>query len=100
VFQSTHDRVSVKRYDSAHVVDGAFERVLWAQRHAYSHAQWQHEDFKRSGLFVTPAAAERLVPFGIIPVQDIVENEESRHAGLVAPRAPIDDAETSLKGYR
>lgn len=100
MFQSVHDRVSAKRYDGAHIVDGAFERELWALKHARLHPQWQHDDFKRSGLFVTPAAAERLVPFGIIPVQDIVESVESAHAGLLAPRAPIDDAETSLKVLR
>lgn len=36
----------------------------------------------------TPEAAHRLVPYGIIPLSDMVLNHEVEHAANTAPRAP------------
>ena len=84
-------------YDQFRIAEGAKERQEWANKHAKTHSEREHLDLRASGLLVTPEAAEKLVPYGIIPVQDIVMNEESAHAALQAARAPSDDAETTLR---
>lgn len=66
----------------------------WSNNHARTrHTQREHENHRRSGRFLTPEAAAKLIPLGIYPVQDIVLDDEVRHAGLLAPRAPKDDVE-------
>jgi len=39
-----------------------------------------------------------MAPFGLVPVLDAAD-EEIAHAMATAPRAPLDDAESSLRGY-
>jgi hypothetical protein len=65
----------------------------WATYHNRTHSSREHESFQKSGRFLSPEATEKLVPLGIIPVSDIVTDDEVRHAGLLAPRAPKDDTE-------
>jgi len=94
VFQSVYDRVPNKLYDLAHQAAGAVERQEWANKHARLHSDKEHENLRASGLLVTPFAAQKLIPYGVIPVQDMVLSDESRQAGLEAARMPTDDAET------
>lgn len=63
----------------------------WADDHNSQHSQRLHEAFRDTGMFLTPEATEKLVPLGIIPVQDIVLSSEHAHAALQAKRAPNDD---------
>lgn len=91
VFQSELDRIDQQTVFEA--FEARMRRMEWSHRHAKRHPSREHEELARSGRFLTPEATEKLVPYGIIPVQDIVMSDEVRHAGLLAPRAPINDAE-------
>jgi hypothetical protein len=76
----------------------AIETKEWRERHRKSHTEREHEAFRASGRTFSPGAAHRLAPFGLISWDDAQEDEVA-HAMLVAPRAPIDDVETTLKGW-
>ena len=78
-------------------VQWAVEILLqeWALNHNKKHPQKQGEQLRSTGRFLTPEAAERLIPLGIIPLQDLAMDDESSHAGRLAPRAPINDVEGS-----
>jgi len=67
----------------------------WSNKHNKTHTAQQHQNFRSTGTFLTPEATERLVPLGIIPIQDIVFSEEHAHAGRQAKRAPDNDVEGS-----
>jgi hypothetical protein len=56
-----------------------------------AHSAREHLEFQASGRFMTPEAALRLIPLGIIPLQDMVFSAEHVQAGLEAKRAPTDD---------
>ena len=76
------------------------EIMIWREKHNKEHTDKQHLDFAASGLTFTPEAAYRLAPFGLVPVGDsTVVNTEVGTALAEAPRAPDNDAETTLKGY-
>ena len=77
------------------ILEADLLRRDWSQRHARLHPQWEHEQLAKSGLHCTPEALEKLVPFGIIPVTDIIVSDESRAAGLEAKRMPDNDVEGS-----
>jgi hypothetical protein len=83
-------------YDSSAEIQWAVEIMLqeWATGHNKQHTERQHRQFKKSRRFLTPEATIRLAPMGIIPVQDMVFDEEVAQAGLEAPRAPFNDAQT------
>jgi len=70
-------------------------RRQWSQVHAKIHTSTEHRQLALSGRHCTPEALQKLVPFGIIPVTDIVFDQESEHAGLEAGRAPTNDVEGS-----
>lgn len=83
-------------YPSDPEVQWAVEILLqeWALNHnRNARCKAAGESLRRSGRFLTPEAAEKLVPKGIIPVQDMVMDDESAHAARLAPRAPNDDVE-------
>lgn len=81
------------------------DRLLeWSPIHQWRHDDWrtrhtkarhtEHEvnSFRLSGLSLTPEAAHRLAPYGVISLDGLFD------AGLAsamaeAPRAPVDDAE-------
>lgn len=99
VFQSPVDRSadSNHRYPSMlEAFSAERERSEWANQHAKLHTEKEHADFNKSGRFCTPEAAMKLVPLGIAPVSDIVLSAEHEHAGAVAPRTPIEDAEDHI----
>ncbi len=75
--------------------------VEWRERHNKTHSDEEHLTFASSGLTFTPEAAEKLAPFGLVPVGDsTMVNTEVGQALENAPRAPVNDVETTLKGYR
>jgi hypothetical protein len=73
------------------------ETVEWRIRHNKKHPDHVHLAFIASGLTFTPEAAHKLAPFGLVPVAD-AEQPEIKHALATAPRAPVDDVETTMKG--
>lgn len=77
----------------------AVETRQWRTEHNRTHAGGEHIHLAASGLTFTPEAAIKLAPFGLVPVGD-AEVVEIAQALREAPRAPIDDVETTLKGWR
>lgn len=71
-------------------------RQVWAEAHAKTHTQAEHRQLRMSGRSVTPEAAERLVPFGIAPLTDMLVSDEHAHAGRQAPRHSPNNPEGSL----
>lgn len=63
----------------------AIERQLWAEKHKKTHTQFEHDLLAMSGLVMTAQAAHRLAAYGIIPLSDMVTNEEVEAALLEAP---------------
>ena len=76
----------------------SIEIAQWRQTHNKRHSAREHMAFRESGLTLTPEAAYRLAPYGLVPVSDI-DNHEIVDALAIAPRAPVDDVETTLKHY-
>lgn len=65
----------------------------WALHHNKRHSDTEHDQFRKSGRFLSPEAAEQLIPKGIIPMQDMSVSEESAHAARLAKRVPTVDVE-------
>lgn len=84
-------------YEANEEIKLAVEILLqeWTVNHNKRHTPKEHRNFRMSGRFLTPEAAEKLIPLGIYPVQDIVMDDEVRHAAAIAPRKPTDDVEGS-----
>ncbi len=95
LFQPELDRVPSNEYTPEVILAAEIQRRAWSHRHAKNHKAHEHRSLALSGRHCTPEALIRLVPFGIIPITDIVLDDESRFAGLEAPRAPNDDVETT-----
>jgi len=72
------------------------ETETWRRRHNLTHSEKEHLQFKESGRTFTPEAAHKLVPFGLVPVND-AQDEEVAAAMLAAPRAPVNDVEQLTK---
>lgn len=70
----------------------------WRNKHNGTHSEAEHRAFVASGRTLTPEAAIKLAPFGLVPVDDAITDEEVAQALREAPRAPVDDVETTLKG--
>ena len=87
-FQSELDRLSLPL--PSEVYAAAELRRRWSVKHSGSHTSAEHRSYKASGLFMLPEAALRLIPFGIVPISDIVldESNSSRQAASEAPRSP------------
>lgn len=93
IYQPELNRTPAPDYTNEVILAAEILRREWSQKHARTHSPAQHRQLKLSGRHCTPEALQRLVPFGIIPVTDIVMDPESEHAGLTAARAPFDDVE-------
>ena len=68
----------------------------WRLKHNRKHTAHEHLQLAESGLTFTPYAAQRLAPYGLVPIADAQEDEIS-HALREAPRAPVDDVETTRR---
>ena len=75
------------------------ETQEWRRFHNLKHPESVHRAFRATGLTLTPEAALKLAPFGIVPIGDALTNDDTPCALLEAKRAPQDDVETTLKGY-
>lgn len=71
----------------------AIETSEWRTYHNRKHSEQEHLALAASGLTLTPEAAYKLAPFGIVPIADALINAETSCALLEAPRVPADDAE-------
>lgn len=76
----------------------AVETAEWRSKHNRKHSEKEHLAFSKRGLTFTPEAAIKLAPFGLVPVADATDPEIAQ-ALAEAPRAPINDVETTLKGW-
>lgn len=91
IFQPALNRLAFPTLlDSLEATD---QRKAWSHKHARTHTDAEHNQLLLSGLHCTPEALHKLVPFGIIPASDIAISNESEHAGLEAPKAPLDDVQ-------
>lgn len=77
----------------------AIETRRWRNKHNRKHSAREHLALEMSGLTFTPEAVVALAPFGLVPVMD-AEVPEIAQALREAPRAPIDDVDTTPKGWR
>jgi hypothetical protein len=66
-------------------------RALWRGLHAEGHTQEEHDKLRKSGDLMTPEAALRLVPLGIVPLQ---MSADMADVLAEAPRVP--DARVSV----
>jgi hypothetical protein len=73
------------------------EIIEWRRKHNLSHSEKEHVAFIRSGRTLTPEAAQKLAPFGLVPLSDS-QDPEIAQAMREASRAPTDDVQTTLKG--
>lgn len=93
IFQPALNRVAEDAYTPEVILAAEIQRREWSQTHARTHTTTEHRLLALSGRHCTPEALQRLVPFGIIPVTDLVMDPESEQAGLEANRAPRTDIE-------
>lgn len=77
---------------------GEQEIVQWREQHNLRHTAAEHLALAKSGLTFTPEAALKMAPFGLVPIAD-AEVPEIAQALREAPRAPVDDVDSTLKGY-
>jgi hypothetical protein len=78
-------------------VAASIEIKEWRSNHNKKHTEHEHLAFVASGLTLTPEAAYRLAPFGLVATADALDSEEVAQAMLEAPRAPMDDVESTPK---
>lgn len=86
LFQPRLERVPDREYTEALQEQSLSIQRWWASEHNKKHPQWKHEQLAMSGRFLTPEATYALVPYGIIPLSDLVFDGDSAAAGLEAPR--------------
>jgi len=86
MFQPELERCSDDEY-TPDVRRASFKQQRWwAEEHNKTHPDWEHRQFNNSGRFLSPEATYRLVPYGVIPLSDLVFDGDSAAAGLEAPR--------------
>jgi hypothetical protein len=88
VFQPAEERVPDREYTRAAKSNSAKLQREWAKVHNRTHPDWEHKQFEASGRFLSPEATYALVPFGVIPLSDLVFSAENAAAGIEAPRMP------------
>ena len=86
LFQPELERVPDQRYTREVQAQSLSIQRWWADSHNKTHPDWEHRQYKLSGRFLTPEATFRLVPYGIIPLSDLIFDSDSAAAGLEAPR--------------
>ena len=65
------------RICGAHFVHhNIYERYQWSHLHANTHTFKQHDLLNKSKLWLLPAAARKLASYGIIPLKDLVLDDE------------------------
>lgn len=94
VFQPAVNRLPDHEYDALAYLQGTVAEKAWSANHNRKHSDMEHRLLAASGRFVTPEAAYRLVPYGIVP---LVQDDEVAHASQTAPRCPTDSPLTTLR---
>ncbi len=90
VYQSELDR----NYTNLEEWYEAMERRrAWSHSHSKLHGEREHLALAQSGLWVTPEAASKLAAFGIIPISDMVLNEEVSCALAESNPYPTEDSQ-------
>jgi hypothetical protein len=99
IFQSMLNiDVSDGEYDAEIELAAHIETTEWRRKHNRRHSEKEHGQFRASGLTLTPEAAHKLAPFGLVAIGDSNDVEVAQ-AMYEAPRAPVNDVETTLKGW-
>ena len=83
-------------YNSEIRLAASIEVLEWRSKHNSKHSDAEHIRFNRSGRTLSPEAAIRLAPFGLVPIGDS-DDAEIAQALAEAPRAPIDDVQSTLR---
>lgn len=84
VFQTQRDRDSVV---SVHLrIEATANRKRWAAEHSATHPLRVHQEMAATGRYMTPEAALKLIPLGIIPVSDMIFDRATEQAASEAPR--------------
>lgn len=101
IFQSWLNTDAVDDAEYARNADIAIaahiETDEWRRNHNLKHSEREHVAFRKTGLTMTPEAAHKLAPFGLVPIGDTIGayGDEITCALFEAPRAPTDDVETT-----
>jgi hypothetical protein len=88
VYQSLLDRDPFADRQHAKV-----KRMAWSHIHAKTHSESEHRALFISGRWCTPEAAQKLAAFGIVPIIDLVIDNEVEDALKNGYKVPIEDAE-------
>lgn len=86
IFQPELERVSDREYTKVIQRRSLQLQKMWSDFHNRRHSAQEHLSLERSGRFLTPEATMALVPYGVIPLSDLVSDSECAQAGLEAPR--------------
>lgn len=86
LFQPEIERLPQERYTPQVRERSMKMQRWWSENHNRKHPDWEHERLKLSGRFLTPEATYALVPYGIIPLSDLVFDGDNAAAGMEAPR--------------
>jgi hypothetical protein len=65
----------------------------WRRTHNKLHSEKEHKLLALSGRWATPEAAQRLAPYGIFNLKDLVLDNEVADALRSAPRLPTEGAD-------
>lgn len=86
-------------YTSLTKLAAHFETMRWRDQHNKKHTEREHLEFVSTGRTFSPEAAHKLVPFGLVPINDALDpTGEIDDAMLTAPRVPINDVENAPVG--
>jgi len=83
-------------YNSEIRLAASIEVLEWRNKHNSRHSDAEHIMFGKSGRTLSPEAAIKLAPFGLVPI-GASDDAEVAQALAEAPRVPIDDVETTLR---
>lgn len=92
IFQSQLDRMEFKTPDL--IVDAKTSRDRWARLHARRHTNREHHTLALSEGSMLPEAANKLAAFGLLPIMDMVDNDEVIVALFESNAMPKDDSES------
>ena len=102
IFQSwlNTNQVSDEEYkaDPSLELAAALETMEWRRNHNRKHSERTHRAFRATGRTMTPEAANKLAPFGLVAINDALLDNDIACALFEAPRAPTNDVETTLGG--
>ncbi len=68
------------------------ERRQWSFDHAATHSLVEHAEFTKSGRTMTPEAAIKLMPYGVVAVSDMVFDDELSRVLQRTSSTPTSDA--------